>query len=156
MSNLKSELRRMLLEFIQEIETNNWQGKERELVSHFAFSKLVKQIGCCPEFYDSAQIAIEVRVIQVEGRGKLHVCKDMLIWPQPGQTFMQENAVPLCIVEWKHRLKEPFLYDIKWLRDYTRVHPECFGIALTVENEMHYRLRASLIENGEVEDFNWI
>ncbi len=50
MTQLKDHIRRMLLEFIHEIEAAKWQGKERELVSHFAFSKLVKNVGCCPEF----------------------------------------------------------------------------------------------------------
>ncbi|MBL0019581.1 MAG: hypothetical protein IPP17_24900 [Bacteroidetes bacterium] len=156
MTQLKDHIRRMLLEFIHEIEAAKWQGKERELVSHFAFSKLVKNVGCCPEFQDVAQIAIEVRVKQVKGRSKENVCKDMMIWPKPGQTFMDKGAVPCCIIEWKHRLKEPYPYDVEWLRDYTRVHPDCFGIALTVENEARYRLRATLIENGEVSDQHWI
>ena len=146
----------MLLEFIHEIETAKWQGKERELVSHFAFSKLVKNVGCCPEFQDVAQIANEVRVKQVKGRSKENVCKDMMIWKKDGQTFMVKKAIPVCILEWKHRLKEPYPFDVAWLCDYTREHPECFGIALTVENESRYRLRAILIENGSVTDPNWI
>jgi hypothetical protein len=153
---LQQELRRMLLEFVAEIEAAKWQGKERELVSHFAFSKLVKNIGCCPALSDPAQIAIEVRVKQVKGRAKENVCKDMMIWPKPGLTFMQEGAVPLCIIEWKHRLKEPFAYDVEWLQDYTRAHPECFGIALTVETESRYRMHASLVEQGDVTAQDWI
>jgi hypothetical protein len=156
MHDLKPELRRMLLEFLSEIEAARWQGLERELVSHFAFSKLVRNIGCCKEFYDTAQIAIEVRVKQVAGRSKENVCKDMIIWPQSGQTFRQPGAVPLCVIEWKHRLKEPYPYDIEWLQDYTREHPECFGIALTVETEKYYRMRAALVENGHVSERQWI
>ncbi len=156
MSELKYEIRRMLLAFIQEIEASKWQGKERELVSHFAFSQLVKNVGCCPDLYDTAQIAIEVRVKQVPGGSKANVCKDMMIWPKPGQTFMNTAAVPLCIIEWKHRLKEPFPYDVEWLMDYTRQHPDCFGVALTVENEARYRLRATLVEKGKVTADNWI
>lgn len=157
MSELKDHFRRMLLEFIEEIEAAKWQGKEREIVSRFTFSKLIQNVGCCDEFHHAAQICIEGRVFQVTGSSKKHVCKDMVFWRQPFQTiFDSPTPVPLCIIEWKHRLKEPSDYDCDWLKKYTKRNPECFGIALTVENETRYRMRAILIENGEIEDPNWI
>jgi hypothetical protein len=152
---LKEELKRMLQEFIKEIEDDKWFGKERELVSRFTFSKLVKNIGCCPEFYDASQLGIEVRVKQVV-EGKKEVCKDMLIWKTPNQTAWSEDNVPACIIEWKHRNKIPHQYDVDWLKEYTKKHPSCFGIALNVENENEYLLKAVLIEAGEVVDNNWI
>ncbi len=84
--------------------------------------------------------------------------KDMMFWPKPvPDNFMiHRPRSTCCIIEWKHRFKEPSPYDCDWLRKYTRVHPDCFGIALTVENEARYRLRATLIENGEVSDQHWI
>jgi hypothetical protein len=152
---LKEELKRMLEEFIKEIEDEKWFGKERELVSRFAFSKLVKNIDCCPELYDTEQIAIEVRVKQVT-EGKREVCKDMIIWKNRNQTTWDKDNVPICIIEWKHRHKEPYPYDIDWLKEYTKKYPSCFGIALNVENEKEYSLKATLVENGEVANKDWI
>ncbi len=152
---LKEELQRMLLEFIDEIRNEKWFGKERELVSRFTFSKLVKNIDCCAELYDTRQIGIEVRVEQVVD-GKKEVCKDMVIWKEPNQNAWTENNVPYCIIEWKHRHKIPYQYDIDWLKEYTKKNHSCFGIALNVENEKEYSLKACLIENGEVVDNNWI
>jgi hypothetical protein len=157
MSQLKTELRRMFLEFIQEIEAEKWKGKEREAVSAFAFSKLVKNVGCCPELYDTAQISIEVRVMQVQGRSKKRVCKDMLIWAKPYQTaFSEEEVIPLCIIEWKEGKQRPYDYDMEWLRDYTRAHPSCFGIAVNLENAREYTVKAALVERGEIAQLEWI
>jgi hypothetical protein len=150
MTQLKDHIRRMLLEFMDEIEQDQWKGKEREIVSRFTFSKLIKNVGCCSEFHHAGQICIEGRVFQVTGTSKTHVCKDMVFWKQPFQTIFDTPApVPLGIIEWKHRLKEPSDYDCDWLKKYTRKNPDCFGIALTVENEARY-------ENGEVSDQHWI
>jgi hypothetical protein len=155
MNILKTELLRMLLEFINEIEKEKWFGKERELVSRFVFSKLVKNVGCCSEFFDTAQIGIEVRVKQI-AKGKDAVCKDLIIWRKSNQTYWSKENVPLCIMEWKHGNKKPSKYDIDWLQSYTKLHPACFGVALNIENTTDYELKAVLIANGEIEDGNWI
>jgi hypothetical protein len=139
---------RMLNEFIVEIKNEQWFGKERELVSRFAFSKLVKNVGCCEELFDPAQIAIEVRVKQIKENGKKEVCKDLIIWSQPNQTVWGDHNFPLCIMEWKHRNKLPYEYDVDWLEKYTASYENCFGIALNVENEGQYQLKAVLVERG--------
>ena len=101
-SKLKQELNRMLLECFSEMKIEKWFGKEREMINRFVFSKLVKNLGCCKEFYDPAQIGIEVRVKQIRV-GKNEVCKDLVIWKYPSQTVWSEEKVPLCIIEWKHQ-----------------------------------------------------
>jgi hypothetical protein len=154
-NDIREELRRMFLEFIEEIEKEKWFGKERELVSRFTFSKLVKNVGCCSELYDTRQFGIEVRVEQVV-EGKKEVCKDMVIWKKPNQNVWSEDNVPICIIEWKHRNKIPYQYDIDWLKEYTKKYPNCFGIALNVENENEYSLKAVLIEKGEITDEDWV
>jgi hypothetical protein len=159
---LKEELRRMLLEFIHEMQQENWFGKEREIVSRFAFSKLIKNIGCCEAFYDAAQIGIEMRVKQVaqaeQGKSvKKEVCKDLMIWQFPNQTRWSDPDYPNCIIEWKHKNKAPSEYDITWLKAYTKTYPDCFGIALNVENENAvYKISGVLISNGEIEDAHWL
>jgi hypothetical protein len=153
---LQHHLKRMLIEFLDEIKKEKWFGKERELISRFVFSKLVNNIGCCENLYDTAQIGIEVRVKQITTNGKKEVCKDLVIWNQPNQTVWSSDKPPLCIMEWKHRNKKPSESDIKWLLKYSEANNSCFGIALNVENEKEYRLNAVLIENGKITDANWI
>jgi hypothetical protein len=154
---LKKELKRMLLEFIQEIESEGWFGKEHELVSRFGFSKLAKNIGCCEALFDVAQISVEVRVLQIPGeRRKREVSKDLVIWKKPNQTVWSEENVPLCIIEWKHGKKRLSQYDIDWLKDYTEINPGCFGIAVNVKNKKLYELKAALVERGEVVDRDWV
>ena len=145
---LQQHILRMLNEFIIEIKNEHWFGKEREIVSRFAFSNLVKNIGCCEQLFDPGQIAIEVRVKQIKENGKKEVCKDLVIWSQPNQTVWSNYNVPLCIMEWKHRTKFPYEYDVDWLENYTTCYENCFGIAINVENESKYELKALLVEQG--------
>jgi len=152
---MESEIRRMLVEFIKEMELENWFGKEREIVSRFVFSKLLRNIGCCPEFNSQEQVGIEVRVKQVQA-GKTEVCKDLVIWRYPNQTVWNSPEPPLCIIEWKHRNKKPFKDDVDWLCKYTSKFPDCAGIAVNVENEGRYALQAVLVKNGAVYDPSWI
>ena len=154
-SKLKLELNRMLLEYFSEIKMERWFGKEREIINRFVFSKLVINLRCCKEFYNPAQIGIEVRVNQVKV-GKNKVCKDLVIWKYPNQTIWSEEKVPLCIMEWKHQNREPSEYDIEWLKAYTSINANCFGIALNINNNTEYTIKAVLIENGEVIDSDWI
>jgi hypothetical protein len=150
---LKENIFRMLEEFIIEIKDEQWFGKERELVSRFAFSKLVSNIGCCEQLFHPAQITIEVRVKQVTKGKKVknEVCKDLIIWGQPNQTVWGKNGeynVPLCIMEWKHRNKSLYEKDVVWLEHYTASFNDCFGVALNVENEKKYEIQAVFVENG--------
>gem|GEM_PF-3003790 len=153
---LEQHLKRMFTEFFAEIKAEGWFGKEREMVSRFAFTKLVKNIGCCNDLYDSGQIGVEVRVNQVIVPGKKEVCKDMVIWKIPNQTAWSKAPVPLWIIEWKHGNKKPSQYDIDWLKKYTGTHPDCLGIALNVESKREYSLEAVLLKQGEIVDANWV
>ena len=144
-------MQRMLTEFIDEINHDDWIGKERELISRFAFSKLVPNVGCDKVFYDAAQIGIEVRVKQVR-KGKNDVCKDLIIWKYPHQTVYSSDNVPLLIMEWKYNSKKPSDYDIDWLIDYTQLNLTCTGIALNIEKTDTYLLEAVLIREGKISD----
>ena len=151
----QKELNRMFLEFITEIQKEKWFGKERELVSRFVFSKLIKNIGCCKEFTDPEQIGIEVRVKQIKS-GKNEICKDLVIWKYRNQTIWSKDNTPICIIEWKHNNKEPSKYDMDWLKSFTKKFSSCFGIAVNVENEREYKINAVLIECGKIYDENWL
>jgi len=123
-------------------------------------SKLVKNVGCCELFYDSAQISMETRVAQTlsdfNSRQKKQVCKDLIIWRKPNQNYWSESNIPLCIIEWKHNLLKPDNADINWLISFTRQDPECFGIALNVDTFPNYSLQAVKIEKGNITDGKWI
>lgn len=154
---LEELLEQALTEFFREISQEKWPAKERELVSRFAFSVLVRKTGINPAFFDPGQLGIEVRVKQVPGENrKEHVCKDLLIWKRPNSSAWTEFNVPLVILEWKHNHKRPSLYDIKWLEDYSRINPECIGIALNIDTKSKFKLSASLIKKGEVIERNWL
>ncbi|MGZ5244629.1 MAG: hypothetical protein ACXWEY_10890 [Bacteroidia bacterium] len=160
----QNKLKELLIEFFEEIKAENWFGKEREMVSRFAFSKLVKNVGCCDEFFDSAQIGIEVRVEQnpaddINLKQKNEVCKDLIIWQKPNQTFWSNPNIPLCIMQWKHNFHVPYMQDILWLKQFTQINPSCFGIALNIdldnERKRQLQLNATLIQSGSVTE-NWI
>jgi hypothetical protein len=154
-SELKQELKRMLLECFSEMKLEKWFGKEREIINRFVFSKLVKNPGCCKEFYDPAQIGIEGRVKQIK-EGKNEVCKDLVIWKYPNQNIWSEEKIPICIMEWKHQKRVPSEYDIKWLKAYTAKNIQCFGIVININNNPEYLIKAVLVENGEVINSHWI
>ncbi len=150
-------LKHMLVELMNKIHAEKWFGKERECVNRFVFSKLVKAVGCCPEFMHTEQIAFEGRMKQVSSSSKKEVCKDLVIWKYKNQTcFATENLPPQGIIGWKHRKKQPFPYDIEWLKHYTQFYPSCFGIALNIENESEYRATGGVITQGNVQDEHWL
>jgi hypothetical protein len=149
-------LRAKLINFIKEIESEGWFGKERELLNRFVFNNLAKIIKDGSPFFSLAQIGIEVRVKQAIEGGKKEVCKDLVIWRQPNQTVWTEDNVPLCIIEWKHRNKVPYTEDINWLKKYTEINPGCIGVALNIETEPVYKLDAVLIKKGDILREDWI
>lgn len=154
---MKDFLKNMLTEFFWEINKEKWPGKERELVSRFAFSKLVKNISTCSEFYDSAQIGLEVRVKQNQGiNRKEFVCKDLIIWEEPNSNAWTDQNIPIVIMEWKHNNSKPSEYDINWLKDYTFQNKSCIGIAINIDNKKNYNLSSTLIENGQIKEEIWL
>ncbi|PTX43530.1 hypothetical protein C8P64_2058 [Christiangramia gaetbulicola] len=150
-------IKRLLIEFFEEIQIEKWPAKERELVSRFAFSKLVKNTNKESEFYDPAQIGLEVRVEQIKGENrKEFVCKDLIIWKEPNSNAWTEFNVPKVIMEWKHNNSQPSKYDIDWLKEYTKLNGECFGIAINIDTNKKLKLTATLIHKGEIKEENWL
>lgn len=144
---LQNELRQLISAFFIDVKKEHWFGKEREMISRFAFTHLIKSKLLSPE-----QIGIEVRVKQVNTGGKKEVCKDLIIWKYPNQTVWSKENTPLCIMEWKHGNKKPSISDINWLRRFSKKHPACFGIAINIENKPYYAIQATMIENGQITD----
>jgi hypothetical protein len=98
-----------LQSFYEDVGSLESSGREREMISLFAFGYLVK--SCRPKtvLYDSTQIGIEVAVQQLPrsasdpGRGST-VCKDIVIWHAPRMTLWkgkERHNEPLVVMEWK-------------------------------------------------------
>lgn len=157
-SILLDELKRMFEAYFHGIKQEKYFGKERELISRFAFDKLVKNVGCCELYFDSAQISIETRVTQIQSPGikqKPEVCKDLIIWYKPNQNCFSEENIPLCIMEWKHNKHFPGKHDIEWLQSYTSENLAYFGLAINI-NTGKYSLQITLISEGNAVEENWL
>lgn len=154
MNELLNAVKQALIRFIEEIKMENWFGKEREIISRFAFTNLLEQTVT---IIQPSQIGIEVRVRQITGKGKKEVCKDLVIWKFPFQTvWSKQSSVPMMIIEWKHNQGTPNQIDIEWLKQYTFMNSDCIGVAVNVDTNPEYRLVASLINNGVVKEEKWI
>ena len=149
-TTFKALINKALVEFVGEIQQEKWFGKERELISRFAFTKLIRLTGKHPLFIDPAQVGIEVRVQQVKGFEKEFVCKDLIIWKDKNQTAWSKDNVPMFILEWKHNNGEPSKYDIEWLKKYTTEHPDCVGMAINVQTSPEYSLSVVMVESGAI------
>ncbi len=98
-----------LASFYLDICSSTWCGREREMISLYAFGHLVTHCTPGSVLSDPAQIGIEVAVRQLpadkDHRGRRGtVCKDLVIWPMRGMTLWQADRPhhePLVIVEWK-------------------------------------------------------
>jgi len=153
--------------FFKIIKTERWFGKEREIVSRFAFTNLLNLVKPNTKLYSPGQIGIEMRIKGVEGINKKpEVCKDLLIWKFPYQTVWSEDKAPIVIIQWKHWKKdnEPkkdleYKEDIEFLQGYVKNH-DTVGIAVKIKirepkigipkEDDDYSLEAALIEKGRV------
>src|SRR6266481_656665 len=144
-----------LTAFYQQL-VSGWIGREREMVSYFAFGFLVPRCSPQSAIHDPAQIGMEVAVKQMadtaDPKRKNNVCKDLVIWPKPAMNLWnqgQMNAnIPLCITEWKCvnpskrltaelklKLKE-LQGDTEWLSDFTRRNLNVLGYSIFVHQQI--------------------
>lgn len=154
-------VRESLVEFVEDVFSSSWWGKEREAVSLFSFGYLVKRCRKGSVLYDPAQIGIEVRVPKPDSFGlKREVCKDMVIWPAPGMTCWDENnkptRQPLSVLEWKVHAPGVSARDLEWLRAFSVRRPDFIGYALCLNLDgKDFRLRCARIQN-EIQNTNWL
>ena len=59
-------------------------------------------------------------------------------------------------MERKHNNSIPSEYDINWLKDYALQNKSCTGIAIDIDNKKNYVLNSTLIENGYIQEKNWL
>lgn len=133
---LQRIVRQSLKEFGSYLADTRWRGREREAVSCYALGFLQKH------FENPTRITIEGAVIQVPGRVKKQVCKDLIIWPRPGMTVWDDNWTlkhdPVCIMEWKltfRRTHKPLQSksDVRWLQQFADSRPVFEGFAVSID-----------------------
>jgi hypothetical protein len=163
--SLEDTIRQSLNEFFAGIVSTGWRGREREAVSHFVFSYLLRHCGPSA-LQDAGQIGIEVAVPGVPGLNpKPQVCKDVVVWKTPGDTCWDAagNATqrPKAILEWKcHRAPVAAAgfseHDRKWLQAFTELWPDTIGFLVRLDLHPRPRhLQAGLVSGGRVTE-GWL
>lgn len=158
--SLEQLLRAALTSFANDLKGTHWPGKEREAVSLFAMGYLVPRCAAGARLHDPRQIGIEVRVPQISTGAKDQVCKDLIIWPEPGMTCWNKDGnpqnIPLCVMEWKWGTKSFCNDDLDWLSEFTRLHSSCEGYAICYNPPPAKPIiRCARVANGEV-DREWL
>lgn len=152
MDTFLDEFRAALISFFETLNADqNWRGKEREIISRFAFSNLISLVRPGTALHSPGQIGIEVRVIQtaVTDTNKKEVCKDLIIWQSPHKTaFFEPYESPLMIIEWKYN-EAGYEDDIEWLKGYVAVYPDTVGVAVNIVKNDGYSVTVSLVRNGD-------
>jgi hypothetical protein len=122
----------------------NWFAKEHDWVSYFVQKFLINQCRPAGVLYDPAQIGTEVSVPQPPGKyNRLSVCRDVVIWDQPGATCWDEwyrpMHTPVAMMEWKvHRMghkNRNVVHERDWLRNFCAWQKTVIAYAVEVNDE---------------------
>jgi hypothetical protein len=149
-----------------------WIGRERELVSLFSFAHLSRFFATENAMLKhQAQIGIEVTVKQTKHLPNMKntVCKDLVIWREPGSTVWNQDgdlsASPLGVIEWKCKTRfnsgrfyeeEVLKYDSDWLAEFTRRNPDSTGYLVLADlTSAPSRMRCDRFKLGRAEA-NWL
>jgi hypothetical protein len=160
-SKLDSLLRGSLIDLADFVAKNNWRGREREVVSLFAFGFLVPRCQVGGPLQNPTQIGLDVAVPQLPGKNrKALVCKDLVLWEESAGTCWDKagNATrtPIAILEWKAGTTNHSKHDELWLQAYSSNHRNFTGYAVSLNPKgMQTSLSVSLARNG-VTNKSWI
>ena len=136
-TQIDSLIRSALESFVRDIRSDDLWRREHELVNLFVFGHLVPKSRGSGVISDLTQIGIGTAVPQLKRRWTRRkdsdVCKDVVIWPEPGMTCWDDNGkpeyFPLSVLEWKSlnrqdrgprlpkRKRERYEKDLQWLCD---------------------------------------
>lgn len=158
--SLEEIIRASLGEFADFLSGSSWWGREREMVSLYAFGFLQRHCKHGSVLHDPTQIGIEAAVPQLPRPGaKSHVCKDLVIWPEPKMTCWagcgHPPCYPLAILEWKTTKSGGRQADIDWLSEYSAAHPESVGFSVLCGVAPRVSLDVTLARSGHV-DHEWL
>ncbi len=155
MEHLNDIIHSTLTQFAYTILHTHWYGKEREAVSYYAFHFLAKAAKPGTPFFDVGQLAMEGRMPGGPLNTKKQVCKDLVIWPEPGANCWNERReavhYPLAVMEWKANSSTFFAYDLEHLASLTNHAPGMLGIVVTFDAKKKEVIRAAKVLNGVVE-----
>ena len=146
-----------LRDLIVQVFENDWIGRERELVSLYAFGCLLDHCKPGSFLHHPSQIGIEVAVPQLPGeRRKAQVCKDLIIWPAPRMTCWDTHrrAVkhPAVVIEWKADRTKVDSRDVAWLREYSKSRRDFLGYAVCVDSRARkFKLACARVHDGQVQ-----
>lgn len=136
------------------LNSNNWRGRENEVVNLFAHRFLWSHLGEGP-FIDPSQIGIEVAVKQIPSAGcKKLVRKDLILWNKPLETVWRTEKgfnAPAVVMEWKADRIARCATDIKWLQAFTHSNPEVLGYSVCAFLKQERRISFSRIAKGIIE-----
>jgi hypothetical protein len=155
-------LHQALTNFSLTICGGGWRGRrEREAVSCFAFGHLVPLCRPGQVLHHPGQIGLEVAVPGI-GEGKSQVCKDVVVWREPGAVCWDitgaPTVAPLAILEWKCHTDQPrpkhSSHDIKWLTAFTTRFPDTAGYLVRLNlTDQERTLAVATVRRGVVEDW---
>lgn len=141
-----------------------WRAKERNWVNYFASEYLIPRVGTTQFLTKPSQITIEVAIPQPPGYQKATVCRDLVIWAEPGQTCWDSawrpRLHPLAIVEWKvhrpdHR-NHKVAAERRWLRKYCAWQPSTVAYAVEIDTAPDAIQIACARFLGNVEQAEWL
>lgn len=171
MTELDEVVRRSLSSFASESLSGGWSGRrEREAVSLFVFGHLLRHVRPDSVLHDAAQITIEFPVPQVaaasataiSGRAgaKTQVCKDVVLWPEPGMTCWDASGdptvAPMAIIEWKFDVRRVHEPDVAWLAMFAESNPGFVGYEVSANRPgAPFLVDAARITAGRV-DRSWL
>lgn len=160
---LDEVLRRSLRTLFGDLSSPSWYGREREIVSLFAFGHLVRLCRKSGVLFDPAQIGIEVAVPQINRKSgaKAYVCKDVVIWRSPKMTSWNTEGRRnlLCVIEFKsinrndaktteRRKKAEHRSDVDWLCRTSKLAAGFVGYAVLIDQRSRVTLKCARALNG--------
>jgi hypothetical protein len=156
-SELDPVIRQSLKSLVEEVFDGAWFGREREVVSLYAFGHLQQHFREGHVLNDPTQIVLEAAVPQVAAPGRKRlVCKDLVIWPRALMTCWNEEQEPvqrpLAIVEWKVNATSVSRTDVNWLCAFSRWQEDFVGYAVCLDLEQRrFKLSSTRVYRGEAQ-----
>jgi hypothetical protein len=152
---LEKQIKMCLQSMAKYVSKSEWQGREREVVSLFAFGFLAPSCRPTRVLHHPGQIGLDVAVQQIDGdRRKKLVCKDIVLWDKRYKTCWDIKGEitnnPIAIIEWKARTDVISKYDEEWLKQYSRDRDDFIGFAVSFNpNGLHTKVVARTIFKGK-------
>jgi hypothetical protein len=150
-------IRESLVNLVTDVFGGTWYGREREVVSLYAFGHLQALFREGSVLHHPAQIALDGAVPQLPGPDRKDlVCKDVVIWPEQGMTCWNKDKepvnFPIAIVEWKVNKPKVSQRDVKWLCDFSAEKKHFVGYAVCLDLEQRqFRLSCTRVQLGRAQ-----